>query len=86
MGLLRPMNRQESVLRGEDPTLMSTTHTDQPVSGLPPDQVQAWLDSVQDQIRRVQTRIEYLQAEQARLQEQESLLMELHASAASPLG
>jgi cell division septum initiation protein DivIVA len=63
---------------------MATT-TDIPVSGLPPDQVQAWLESVQDQIRRVQTRIEYLQAEQARLQEQESLLMELLASAASPV-
>jgi cell division septum initiation protein DivIVA len=61
------------------------TATDIPVSGLPPDQVQAWLESVQDQIRRVQTRIEYLQAEQARLQEQESLLMELLASAASPV-
>ena len=61
------------------------TATDVPVSGLPPDQVQAWLESVQDQIRRVQTRIEYLQAEQARLQEQESLLMELLASAASPV-
>ena len=63
---------------------MATT-LDAPVSGLPPDQVQAWLESVQDQVRRVQTRIEYLQAEQARLQEQESLLMELLASAASPV-
>jgi cell division septum initiation protein DivIVA len=64
---------------------MATTPTDQPLSGLPPDQVQAWLESVQDQVRRVQTRIEYLQAEQARLQEQESLLMELLASASAPV-
>ncbi|MGQ0825045.1 MAG: hypothetical protein ACT4OX_08480 [Actinomycetota bacterium] len=64
---------------------MAATSTDAPVSGLPPDQVHAWLESVQDQVRRVQTRIEYLQAEQARLQEQESLLMELLASAASPV-
>lgn len=63
--------------------LVATTEI--PLSGLPPEQVQAWLESVQDQIRRVQTRIEYLQAEQARLQEQESLLMELLASASSPV-
>ena len=64
---------------------MSTTASDQQISGIPPDQVQGWLDSVQEQIRRVQTRVEYLQAEQARLQEQESLLMELHVSASSPV-
>ena len=64
---------------------MSTTASDQQISGIPPDQVQGWLESVQEQLRRVQTRIEYLQAEQARLQEQESLLMELLASASSPL-
>lgn len=58
---------------------------DTPFSGLPPEQVQAWLDSVQEQVRRVQTRIDYLQSELARLQEQESLLMELMASAASPV-
>jgi cell division septum initiation protein DivIVA len=63
---------------------MATT-AEQQVSGLPAEQVHAWLESVQDQIRRVQTRIEYLQAEQARLQEQESLLMELMASASSAL-
>lgn len=59
--------------------------TDQPFSGLPPEQVQAWLDSVQEQIRRVQARVEYLQAELARLQEQESLLLELLASASSQI-
>jgi TolA-binding protein len=64
---------------------MTSTASDQQVSGIPSDQVQSWLDSVQEQIRRVQTRIEYLQAEQARLQEQESLLLELLASASSPV-
>jgi cell division septum initiation protein DivIVA len=63
---------------------MATT-AEQNVSGLPSEQVHAWLENVQDQIRRVQTRIEYLQAEQARLQEQESLLMELMASAVSAI-
>jgi hypothetical protein len=63
---------------------MATT-AEHNVSGLPSEQVHAWLENVQDQIRRVQTRIEYLQAEQARLQEQESLLMELMASAVSAI-
>ena len=63
---------------------MATT-AEQQVSGLPSEQVHAWLENVQDQIRRVQTRIEYLQAEQARLQEQESLLMELMASATAAI-
>lgn len=63
----------------------SMAQNEAPFSGLPPEQVQAWLESVQEQIRRVQARVEYLQAELARLQEQESLLMELLASASSPI-
>lgn len=60
---------------------MATIPTDAPVCGLPPEQVHAWLDSVQDQARRVQARIEYLRAEQSRLHDQERLLVELLASA-----
>ena len=56
---------------------------DQPLTGLPPQQVQAWLDSVQDQARKVTTRVQQLQGELARLQEQEMLLQDLLASAVS---
>jgi hypothetical protein len=54
-------------------------------AGLPPEQVQSWLDSINQQIQRVQTRLDYLQSELARLQEQEGLLLELMASASAPI-
>ncbi len=54
-------------------------------AGLPPEQVQSWLESINQQILRVQTRLDYLHTELARLQEQEGLLMELMASASAPL-
>jgi hypothetical protein len=48
--------------------------------GLPPEQVHAWLEHVQEDLRRVRARLEYLRAEQQRLESQQHLLAELLAS------
>ena len=45
--------------------------------GLPPEQVHAWLEHVQEDLRRVRARLEYLRAEQQRLESQQHLLAEL---------
>ena len=44
------------------------------------EQVRAWLEQVQDDLRRVQARVEYLQHEQARLESQHRLVAELISS------
>ena len=51
--------------------------------GLPPEQVHAWLEHVQDDLRR-SGRLEYLRAEQSRLESQQQLLAELLASSTRP--
>jgi predicted nuclease with TOPRIM domain len=48
--------------------------------GLPPEQVHAWLQHVQSDMREVRTRIEFLRAEQSRLESQRRLLAELLTS------
>ncbi len=48
--------------------------------GLPLDQVRAWLEQVQEDLRRIQTRLAYLEAEQTRLQEQHHIVAELLTS------
>jgi hypothetical protein len=48
--------------------------------GLPPEQVHAWLNHVQADMREVRNRIEYLRAEQSRLESQRRLLAELLTS------
>jgi hypothetical protein len=52
-------------------------------AGLPPEQVQAWLRHVQEDMRQVRTRIEYLRAEQSRLESQQRLLAQLLTSSAT---
>lgn len=50
-------------------------------SGLPQEQLQTWLEWVQDDLRRVEARCEYLEAARTQLREQERLLTELlHSS------
>jgi hypothetical protein len=61
-------------------TQLAETRADSPAVGLPPEQVHAWLDHVQDDLRRVRARLEYLRAEQSRLESQQRLLAELLAS------
>jgi hypothetical protein len=51
-----------------------------PGCGLPPEQVQAWMETVADDLARVRVRLEYLQLEEQRLVEQQRLLGELLAS------
>jgi cell division septum initiation protein DivIVA len=53
------------------------------MAGLPQEQVQAWLNHVQADMREVRTRIEYLRAEQSRLESQQRLLAELLTSSAT---
>lgn len=48
--------------------------------GLPPEQVHAWLQHVQADMREVRNRIEFLRAEQSRLESQRRLLAELLTS------
>ena len=48
--------------------------------GLPLDQVRAWLERVQEDLRRIQSRLQYLEAEQMRLQEQHHIVAELLTS------
>jgi hypothetical protein len=48
--------------------------------GLPLDQVRAWLEHVQEDLRRIQTRLQQLEAEQIRLQEQHHIVAELLTS------
>ena len=63
-------------------TATSTMHarSDSAAPGLPPDQVQAWLARVEDDVRHVRARLEYLRAEESRLVAQQELLAELLAS------
>ena len=50
-------------------------------SGLPQEQLQTWLEWVQDDLRRVEARCDYLEAARTQLREQERLLTELiHSS------
>jgi hypothetical protein len=62
----------------------TTTGRSDATCGLPPDQVQAWLAQVQDDVRRVRARLEYLRAEESRLEAQQLLLNELLTSSAGP--
>jgi hypothetical protein len=48
--------------------------------GMPPEQVNAWLEHLQADMRRVRSRLEYLRAEQTRLESQRHLLAELLGS------
>jgi hypothetical protein len=66
-------------------TTTTSTRADAATCGLPPEQVQAWLGQVQDDVRRVRARLEYLRAEETRLVAQQQLLAELLTSSASPL-
>jgi hypothetical protein len=66
-------------------TTTTATRADASTCGLPPEQVQAWLGQVQDDVRRVRARLEYLRAEETRLVAQQQLLAELLASSAGPL-
>ena len=63
---------------------MGTSGRGDATCGLPPDQVQAWLAQVQDDVRRVRARLEYLRAEESRLEAQQQLLGELLTSSAGP--
>ena len=58
-----------------EPTVRSASDV-----GLPVDQVRAWLEQVQDDLRKVEARVEYLQLEQTRLQTQHQLVAELLSS------
>ena len=58
---------------------VESRHDAAPV-GLPPEQVHAWLEHVQEDLRRVRARLEYLRAEQSRLESQQHLLAELLAA------
>ena len=48
--------------------------------GLPPDQVRAWLEHVQEDLRRIHARVRQLEAEQTRLQAQHHIVAELLTS------
>ena len=48
--------------------------------GLPPEQVRAWLQQVQEDLRRIHARLQQLEAEQTRLQEQHHIVAELLTS------
>jgi hypothetical protein len=61
-------------------TQPGATRAEPAAVGLPPEQVHAWLDHVQDDLRRVRARLEYLRAEQSRLESQRQLLAKLLAS------
>jgi len=61
-------------------TQMADARAESASVGLPPEQVHAWLEHVQDDLRRVRARLEYLRAEQSRLESQQRLLAELLAS------
>ena len=50
--------------------------------GLPPEQVQAWMDTVRADLLRVQARLAYLHLEELRLAEQHRLLTQLLAATA----
>jgi hypothetical protein len=55
-----------------------------PPTGLPAEQLDTWLEWVQDDLKRLEERIEYLEAARAQLREQERLLGEL-LQASGPL-
>ena len=66
---------------------MTTTTTRMPAprvepagTGLPPEQVHAWLEHVQDDLRLVRARLEFLRTEQTRLESQQHILGELLAA------
>ena len=48
--------------------------------GLPVDQVRAWLEQVEEDLRMVEARVQFLQCEQTRLQSQHQLVAELISS------
>jgi hypothetical protein len=48
--------------------------------GLPVDQVRAWLEQVEEDLRNVEARVQFLQSEQTRLQSQHQLVAELISS------
>jgi hypothetical protein len=50
------------------------------VCGVAPDQVRAWMDAVQDDLRQVRARVQFLRAEQSRLEDQQRLVAELITS------
>jgi hypothetical protein len=64
----------------------TTTRTPEPAqieapsSGLPVEQVHAWLAHVQSDLRRVRAQLEYLRAEEIRLTAQECLLSKIVAA------
>jgi hypothetical protein len=55
-------------------------HVGMPGAGISPDQVRAWMQQVQDDLRKVRARVEYLRVEQARLDEQQRLMAQLLTS------
>jgi hypothetical protein len=55
-----------------------------PGAGISADQVRAWIEQVEADLRKVRTRVEYLTAEQARLDEQQRLVAQL-LTLSSPL-
>jgi hypothetical protein len=63
------------VVRTPEPSLRPASDV-----GLPVEQVRAWLEQVQDDLRQVEARVEYLQLEQSRLQSQHQLVAELLSS------
>jgi hypothetical protein len=63
------------------PETMAAMPTNASPSGLPQEQLQTWLEWVQEDLRRVEARCEYLEAARTQLREQERLLTELiHSS------
>lgn len=59
---------------------MSATTNDKPSVGLPPEQLQQWLQWVREDLQHIAVRIDLLMSEQGRLAEQERLLGELIAT------
>jgi hypothetical protein len=65
---------------------MAATTRNNPIIGLPPEQLRQWLDWVRDDLRQVTARVDYMLAEQARLSEQERLLSQLMDAVERPSG
>lgn len=68
------------VVRESAPSVVVTEHRPATNVGLPLDQVRAWLEQVQEDLRKVEARVQYLQLEQTRLQSQHHLVAELISS------
>jgi hypothetical protein len=56
---------------------MSATTHDKPTVGLPPEQLQQWLQWVREDLHQLAVSIDFMLSEQARLAEQERLLGQL---------